>query len=96
MAKDKKYFNFGMSLAGSYFCAWDTKKLWFADDTSQAITKENAYRLALVDLDNDGNDDVVINGTKTVNGKSEAHPQVFLGDGAGRAETDDARDVDRP
>ena len=83
VAKDKQYFNFGMSLAGSYFCAWDAGKQWFSDDKTQAFTKEQAYRLALVDLDNDGHDDMVLNGTKTVNGKAEAHPQVFLGDGKG-------------
>ncbi len=83
VAKNGKYFNFRMELSGSFFCTWDTAKKWFSDDKTSALTKEKAYRLALTDLNGDGHDDAVINGSRTVNGKSEAHPTVYWGDGKG-------------
>ena len=91
LSDGKQSFNYRMELSGSYFCSWDASKRWWSEDKSQAFSKETAYRLSLTDLDGDGNDDMIINGSKTVNGKSEAHPQAFLGDGKGgftRASTD--------
>ena len=83
VAKDKTYFNYRMELSGSYFCVADAAQRWFSEDTTQAFAKETSYRLALADLDGDGNDDLVLNGARKVNGVSEAHPVAYLGDGKG-------------
>jgi len=78
-----KVMNFRMELTGEYFCAWDDKARWFGQDKTQPFHKESSVRLAFAELNGDGHDDLVIASTWTRNGKSEAHPKLFLGDGKG-------------
>ena len=78
-----KVLNYRMELTGETFCAWSDSDRWFSEDKTQPISMEATVRLAFTDLNGDDNDDLILASTWTRNGKSEAHPKAFLGDGKG-------------
>ena len=66
--------NFRMELVGYNFCAWEDDERWFDEDAEVAFASGGSSRIGVVDVDNDGHEDVF-----TMSGG----PQVWLGDGAG-------------
>lgn len=66
--------NFRMELAGDHFCAWSDSERWFGEHTDAPFATVQSGYVQLADLDDDGHDDVVVQGPG---------PMVFFGDGAG-------------
>ncbi len=66
--------NFRMELAGDHFCAWSEADRWFGEDLDAPFRTEVSSYVQLVDLDGDGDDDVVV---------QAPGPKAFLGDGTG-------------
>jgi hypothetical protein len=66
--------NFRLQLRGHYFCSWEDTDRWFGEDVAQPWEEDASSRAAVVDLDDDGNDDLIVNA---------GGPIVYLGDGAG-------------
>ena len=83
LASGSKTFNYRMQLSGRSFCRAEATQRWFAEDSSQPFAKQTTSRVALADLDGDGHDDLILGGTRKVNGASEAHPLAYLADGKG-------------
>ena len=66
--------NFKVELQGQSFCSWSEEQRWFGQDLAQPWSEDASSRVAMVDLDGDGHDDVVLNA---------GGPIAYLGDGAG-------------
>jgi hypothetical protein len=66
--------HYRMELAGDTFCRWSEAERWFGEDASTPFAMDASARVAVVDLDGDGHDDVVVNA---------GGPKAYFGDGTG-------------
>jgi hypothetical protein len=66
--------NFRIELAGDHFCAWTDAERFFGEHTDTPFAAVTGSYIQLADLDDDGHDDVVVQGPG---------PLAYFGDGGG-------------
>ena len=80
-------FNYRLELRGQWLCALEEEQRWFAPADGMPFADERSEKVALVDLDGDGHDDLVVLASQTVHPElpdyREPAPRAYLGDGVG-------------
>ncbi len=74
-------FNYRLEAVGQTFCRWQPSDWWF--ETTAPFGDQNSSQVAVADIDGDGHDDIILDGSAELDGATVNKALLYLGDGAG-------------
>jgi len=84
----ERMFNYRLELRGEWFCGWEPEQRLFEALAETPFGEARSEKVALVDLNDDGHDDLVVQAPRVAYPEllpdyREAAPTAYLGDGRG-------------
>ncbi len=74
-------YNYRLEAVGKTFCQWKSEQFWF--ETQTPFGDQDSGQVAVADLNGDGHDDVILDGSASVGGVTQNKALLYLGDGNG-------------